>query len=289
MRSLESTLEESIAREEQALLREEVPIDPANAGVAGLQRALRESQVKYEAGSAGHWAPCLVLTVVQSELERLRKKMSEAEQRSNKTILEVWWQTVKMVVTYFSRSSTKRSVTSRVWSKSKYVHDEYHPHVRLMTWRRSTERSAGCYLGLSASLTHRDSRMTSSEKLNDSEGSFPVPSPRNLQKRTPWKKKNIRKRKRGPHYLQLRPQLRRKVRHRTPFVRSVNSQVMISSPVLFSRMMTALLWNRMLRAPESIVKIASLMAIQVSAVFSCTLMALTRVIAANCPHSLDVF
>ena len=215
--------------------------------------------------------------------------MSEAEQRSNKTILEVWWQTVKIVVTYFSRSSTKRSVTSRVWSKSKYVHVEYHPLARLMTWCRSTERSAGCYLGFSTSLTHRDSRMTSSAKSNGSEGSFLVPSPRNLQRRTPRKKKSNRKGKRGHHYLQSRPQPRRKVRHRTPFVRSVNSQVMISSPVLFSRMMTALLRSRMLRAPKSIVKIASLMAIQVSAVFSCPLVALTRVIAANCPHSLDVF
>ncbi len=241
MKSLESTLEESIAREEQALQREEVPIDSANAGVAGLQRALRESQVKYEVGSVGHYASSLVLTVVQSELERLRKKMTEAEQRSNKTILEVWWQTVKEIVTYFSRSSAKRSVTSRVWSKSKYVHDKGHVHSGLMTWRRSTERSAGCCLGLSASLTHRDSRMTSSEKSNDSEGSFLVPSPRDLQRRTPRKKKSSRKGKRGPRYLQSRPQLHQKVRHRPPFVRSVNSQVMISSPVLFSRTMTALL------------------------------------------------
>jgi len=89
VRSLESTLEESIAREEQALQREEAPIDPANADVAGLQRALRESQVKYEAGSAGHCVSSLVLTIAQGELERLRKKMSETEQRSNKTILEV--------------------------------------------------------------------------------------------------------------------------------------------------------------------------------------------------------
>jgi len=72
VKSLESTLEESIAREEQALQREEGPIDPANPDVAGLQRALRESQVRYE-----------------GELERLRKKMTEAEQRSNKTILEL--------------------------------------------------------------------------------------------------------------------------------------------------------------------------------------------------------
>ena len=60
MKSLESTLEESIAREEQALQREEAPIDPASADVAGLQRALRESQVKYEVGSAGYCGikPC---------------------------------------------------------------------------------------------------------------------------------------------------------------------------------------------------------------------------------------
>lgn len=289
MKSLESTLDESIAREEQALQREEVPIDPANADIAVLQRTLRESHVKYEAGSGDIVASNLVLTDVQSELERLRKKMSEAEQRSNRTILEVWWQTVEIVVTYFSRSSAKRSVTSRVWSKLKYVDNEYHPHMRLTTLRRSTERSAGCCLGLSALLTRLDSRMTSSEKLNDSEGSCLVPSPRDLQRRTVQKKKSNRKGKRGPRYLQSRPQLRQKVRHRTPFVRSVNSQAMISSPVLFSRMMTALLRSRMLRAPKSIVKIANLIAIQVSAVFPCPLMALMRVIAANCPHSLDVF
>ena len=215
--------------------------------------------------------------------------MSEAEQRSNRTILEVWWRTVEIDPTYFSRSSVKRSVTSRVWSKLKYVDDEYYPHIRLTTLRRSTERSAGCFLGSSASLTYLDARMTSSEKLNDSEGSCLVPSPRDLQRRTAQKKKSNRKGKRGPHYPQSRPQLRQRVTHRPPFVRSVNSQVMISSPVLFSRMMTALLRSRMLRAPKSIVKTANLIAIQVSAVFSCPLMALTRVIAANCPHSLDVF
>jgi len=60
VKSLESTLEESIAREEQALQREEAPIDPANADAAGLQHALRESQVKYEVGSTGHCGikPC---------------------------------------------------------------------------------------------------------------------------------------------------------------------------------------------------------------------------------------
>jgi hypothetical protein len=155
VKSLESTLEESIAREEQALQREEAPIDPASADVAGLQRALRESQVKSEASSAGHCGIKLVLTIVQGELERLRKKMSEAEQKSNKTILEVWWQTLDIVVAYISCSSTKRLVTLRVWSKPKYVHGKYRPHVRLTTWRRSIERSAGRFLGSFALLTHQ--------------------------------------------------------------------------------------------------------------------------------------
>jgi len=119
--------------------------------------------------------------------------------------------------------------------------------------------------------------MTSSEKLNDSEGSCLVPSPRNLQRRTARKKKSSWKRKRGPRYLQSRPRLRQKARHPPPFAKSANSQAMISFPVLFSRMMTALLRSRMLRVPTSIVKIASLTAIQVSTVLMCPLITLTRV------------
>jgi hypothetical protein len=83
--------------------------------------------------------------------------------------------------------------------------------------------------------------MTSSERLNDSEGSCLVPSPRNLQRQTAQKTEKAGKGKEGSRYLQSRPQLRQKVRHRPPFARSANSQATISSPVLFSRMMTALL------------------------------------------------
>lgn len=101
VKSLESTLEESISREEQALQREEAPIDPANADITGLQRALRESQVKHEVGSAGYCGIKPGLNDVQGELEKLRKRMSESEQKSNKTILEVQWQTIEIVVTYF--------------------------------------------------------------------------------------------------------------------------------------------------------------------------------------------
>lgn len=34
-------------------------------------------------------------------------------------------ESVKIAVTYFSHSSIRRSVTLRVWSKPKYVPDEY--------------------------------------------------------------------------------------------------------------------------------------------------------------------
>lgn len=74
VKTLESTVEESIAREEQALQSEEAPINPANADVAGWQRALRESQVKYEVGSAGH---CSIKFCAYQCLGRTRKIAQE--------------------------------------------------------------------------------------------------------------------------------------------------------------------------------------------------------------------